>query len=319
MSFGQVTGSVHDVAAIANASGSTRRFRGSFSPRSTAKRGPAPGIASDQSRTGAPAASLRTRSAPRTSGGGDAGATETARRHVAVRPHASSASNVTTVRPQGYASVASAPPGVRSLTTVAPQVLAMSTAGEAIATSPTPESAKITVAQSPPGVRAVSTGPARSMTVMVCEHVAELPHASVARHVRVSTSGSLSHPAPPLLVSGRHATSGGGQLSVAVTSFGSQGGTSPAQSKLAGPGQLTCGGVTSKTEILCVRTMSFPQESTALQVRTMTYSFAQFPGRMVSSNVIGSTPSQPSVAVGVAGGGMSSHSTEMSQMSLSIG
>ena len=116
----------------------------------------------------------------------------------------------------------------------------------------------------------VTTGGVVSFTVIVCVHVAELPHVSVARYVRVMTRGQV-----PLEASPTNITVAVPQLSEAVTDAVAGAGTFESHCTVTGAGHAIVGGVVSFTVIVCVHVAEFPQASVARYVRVTVNRFAQ--------------------------------------------
>ena len=120
----------------------------------------------------------------------------------------------------------------------------------------------------------------------------------------------MSSHGPSVRVSSNVIVTPPGQLSVAV-GVASVGTASHSTVISAGMPAKT-GGVISNTKMLCVCVSVLPQLSVAVQVRFKVYSFSQLPSIRVSANVISTSVSQLSVAVGEAAVGISSHSTDIS-------
>jgi hypothetical protein len=83
--------------------------------------------------------------------------------------------------------------------------------------------------------------------VIVCVQVVELPHASVARYVRVIviTQPFVCAESPTCVFAGFTV-----QLSDADTAFVSAAGTSPMHCTVTGAGHVICGGIVSWTVIV---------------------------------------------------------------------
>jgi hypothetical protein len=107
---------------------------------------------------------------------------------------------------------------------------------------------------------AAITGGVMSRTLIVWLAVLELPHASVAVHVRTWTTGQL-----PLLLSTNVSVGFASQVSLAVagTKLGADG-----QSIIVGAGSAAItGGVMSRTLIVWLAVLLLPQASIAVHVR----------------------------------------------------
>src|SRR6186997_1084772 len=148
----------------------------------------------------------------------------------------------------------------------------------------------------------VNTGAVLSSTVITCEAVAVLPHASVAINVLVRVY-SLAH-VPGALASVEvidtlpHAS-----LAVGVPNVGVSG-----HSMVAATGtEVNTGAVLSSTVITCEAVAVLPHASVAINVLVRVYSLVQVPGALASVEVIDTLP-QASLAVGVPNVGVSGHS-----------
>src|SRR5262249_22118730 len=134
-----------------------------------------------------------------------------------------------------------------------------------------------------------------STNVMCCTHVASLPHASTAFHVR-------STPALPVQFAGVAASlcvivTVPPQLSVAVASPVLLGSVESPQCGSLSAGQVRSGFVVS-TNVMCwTQVLKFPHESVAFQVRSIPALPVQFAGVAASLCVIVTVPPQLSVAV----------------------
>jgi Ni,Fe-hydrogenase III small subunit len=146
------------------------------------------------------------------------------------------------------------------------------------------------------------TGGVVSFTLMVCDAIVTLPHASVAVHVLVMLYEPEHEPG---VVTSANVNVGVLQLSVAV---GVVHEGVPEHSIVVGPGrgEIT-GGVVSSTLIVWEALVTFPQASVAVHVLVIEYSFGQLPGVVTSANVKVGVP-QLSVAVGVVHEGVPEHS-----------
>src|SRR6188768_1189361 len=142
----------------------------------------------------------------------------------------------------------------------------------------------------------VMVGGTLSLTVIVCEEVAELPHTSVAVHVLVTEY--LLAQAPGVITSLTVTVTIPVQLSEAVTEVVKGAGTSAAQVKLAGPGTpVMVGGTLSLTVIVCEEVAELPHTSVAVHVLVTEYLLAQAPGVITSLTVTVTIPVQLSEAV----------------------
>jgi hypothetical protein len=112
----------------------------------------------------------------------------------------------------------------------------------------------------------VMLGGIESWTVMVCVQVVELPHASVARYVRVivMTQPFVTALSPTCVFAGFTV-----QLSDADTAFVFTAGTSPVHCTVTGAGHVIDGGVLSWTVIVWSQSVLFPQSSVARYVRVI--------------------------------------------------
>jgi nitrogen fixation protein len=108
----------------------------------------------------------------------------------------------------------------------------------------------------------VTVGGVWSLTVIVCEQVAELPQTSVARYVRVTVK-RLAQVWPETTSSTKVTVGVPAQLSLAFTLDTLFAGTFAAQETVTATGQVTVGGVWSLTVIVCAQVAELPQTSVA--------------------------------------------------------
>ena len=156
----------------------------------------------------------------------------------------------------------------------------------------------------------VITGSVVSTTLMVCAPEIELPHASVAVHVRVIVDSCGQ--APGAVASMKVTTGAGSQLSVAVAMPVAAGALEASHSTVAVIGTVITGSVVSTTLMVCVPEIELPHASVAVHVRVIVDSCGQVPGAVASMKVTTGAGSQLSVAVAmpVAAGALeASHST----------
>ena len=158
------------------------------------------------------------------------------------------------------------------------------------------------------------TGAVLSSTEIVCEAVDELPHASVAVHVRV-TEYSFAHvPGVVALVNVSDGEASHASVAVAVANAGADGHSIV---DAAGREEIT-GAVLSSTEIVCEAVDELPHASVAVHVRVTVNSFAQVPGVVALVNVNDGEASHASVAVAAANAGVAGHSIVLGAGSAAI-
>ena len=154
-----------------------------------------------------------------------------------------------------------------------------------------------------------STGATLSSTVIVREHSAVFPQASVARYVRTITSGLPAQPDPPLFVFDTSVTAGTPQSSDATTPEVFAGGTAFVQVSTRSAGQLMVGGAESTAVMRCVAVTVTPQASVACQTRTTTRGQ---PALVVCVSVTAGFAAPPQVAEALTifvAGGIDPHGT----------
>src|SRR6476646_9110593 len=148
----------------------------------------------------------------------------------------------------------------------------------------------------------VNTGAVLSSTVIVCEAVAVLPHASVALNVLVRVYSLAQVPGADasveVMLTAPHAS-----LAVGVPKLGVKGHSMEA----AAGTEVNSGAVLSVTVIVCQAVAVLPQASVAINVLVRVYSLAQVPGAEASLLVMLTVP-HASLAVGVPKDGVSGHS-----------
>src|SRR5207342_695587 len=148
----------------------------------------------------------------------------------------------------------------------------------------------------------VNTGAVLSSTVITCEAVAVLPHASVAINVLVRVY-SLAHVPGALASVEVMLTAPHASLAVGVPKHGVKG-----HSMVAAAGtEVNTGAVLSVTVIVCEAVAVLPQASVAINVLVRVYSLAHVPGVDASLVVIVTVP-QASLAIAVPNAGVSGHS-----------
>src|SRR4029079_587700 len=210
---------------------------------------------------------------------------------VAVLPHASVAINVL-VRVYSLAQVPGALASVEVIDTVPHASLAVGVPNDGV-------SGHSMVAAT--GME-VNTGAVLSVTVIVCDAVAVLPHASVAINVLVRVYSLAQVPGAlasvEVIDTVPHAS-----LAVGVPNDGVSG-----HSMVAATGtEVNTGAVLSVTVIVCDAVAVLPHASVAINVLVRVYSLAQVPGALASVEVIDTVP-HASLAVGVPNVGVSGHS-----------
>jgi hypothetical protein len=109
----------------------------------------------------------------------------------------------------------------------------------------------------------VIVGAVLSNTVITCAQVAELPHASVALYVRVNVN-LLTHVMLVITSLTWVTVDVPAQLSVTVTCAIFGAGTCDAHWNVRLAGQVTIGGVSSNTLMICAQVAELPQASVAL-------------------------------------------------------
>ena len=147
----------------------------------------------------------------------------------------------------------------------------------------------------------IIVGGVESSTVIICTHVDELLHASVALHVLVIMY-SWGH--PPATVASKNVTTGIEQLSVAVASPVPGGKVFVLHCMVMLAGQdVIVGGVESSTIIVCTQVEELLHASVALQVLIIVYSCGHPPPTVISRNVtVGVEQLSVAVATPVDGG-----------------
>src|SRR4249919_1162185 len=148
----------------------------------------------------------------------------------------------------------------------------------------------------------VNTGAVLSSTVITCEAVAVLPHASVAINVLVRVYSLAQVPGAlasvEVMLTAPHAS-----LAVGVPNDGVSG-----HSMVAATGtEVNTGAVLSSTVITCEAVAVLPQASVAINVLVRVYSLAHVPGALASVEVMLTAP-HASLAVGVPKLGVKGHS-----------
>ena len=139
-------------------------------------------------------------------------------------------------------------------------------------------------------------GGVESSTVIICKHVDELLHASVALQVLVIVY-SWGH--PPATVASKNVTTGNEQLSVAVASPVPGGKVFVLHCMVILAGQdVIVGGVESSMMIAWVHEAELPHPSEAVHVLTIVYSCGHPPATVASIKVTAGTE-QLSVAVAI--------------------
>src|SRR4249919_3496277 len=148
----------------------------------------------------------------------------------------------------------------------------------------------------------VNTGAVLSSTVITCEAVAVLPHASAAINVLVRVY-SLAHVPGALASVEVMLTAPHASLAVGVPNDGVSG-----HSMVAATGtEVNIGAVLSSTVITCEAVAVLPQASVAINVLVRVYSLTHVPGALASVEVMLTAP-HASLAVGVPNDGVSGHS-----------
>src|SRR5207342_1370990 len=148
----------------------------------------------------------------------------------------------------------------------------------------------------------VNTGAVLSSTVITCEAVAVLPHASVAINVLVRVY-SLAHVPGALASVEVMLTAPHASLAVGVPNDGVSG-----HSMVAAAGtEVNTGAVLSSTVITCEAVAVLPHASVAINVLVRVYSLAQVPGALASLVVMLTVP-HASLAVAVPNDGVNGHS-----------
>src|SRR6266498_2823485 len=148
------------------------------------------------------------------------------------------------------------------------------------------------------------TGAVLSVTLMIWLAVLELPHGSVAVHVRVTEYFCGQEPGVVTSAKVRVGVPPHASVAVGVVNEGVAG-----HSMVEGPGSAEMTGpVLSSTLMVWLAVLELPHGSVAVQVRVTEYFCGQEPGVVTSAKVRVGDPPQASVAVGVAKLGIVGHS-----------
>jgi hypothetical protein len=141
----------------------------------------------------------------------------------------------------------------------------------------------------------VITGATMSRVVISCWQSALLPQVSVAVQVRVIVlvSGQLLD----VMLSAKLMTGALSQLSVAVALPVAAGALEASHSIVTLAGQVMAGALLSTTLMAWSQLSTLPQLSVAVQVRVISFSFAQLPAATLSLKLMSTSVSQLSVAV----------------------